>query len=60
MSEKHLSRKPHESKDGAWWWYETRAGITVYTNEVARNERNPLLIPWQTIRAALKRKDRKP
>ena len=62
MSAKHLKLKPHNISNELWW-YEANAGIEV----VARFEDKPTgvvivrihVIPWRSIRAALKRKDKK-
>ena len=61
-----LQRQAHKGNDDNFWWYEENAGIRVYTYEyiiqpdfeINRTSKNRL-IPWQSIRAALKRKDMK-
>ena len=62
MSDKDLSKYPHHVND-RFWWFEEKRGICVCSEawdpeggkEVVIN-----YIPWNSIRAALKRKDKKP
>lgn len=60
VSRKHLNRAPHRPKNGAvdWWWYEQNGGICIVVESSHRTEQ--FNIRWNAIRAALKRKDRKP
>lgn len=57
MSQKHLSLKPHSVNHNTWW-YEENGGIDIYTTAV-NGEQVKLRIPWVSLRAALKRKDKK-
>lgn len=63
MSKKHLSRKPH-SISNDHWWYEENAGMNVVVSCTDNHgnyvETKQILIRWSGIRAALKRKDKKP
>jgi hypothetical protein len=64
MSEKHLKETAHHVGDKCWW-YEEPGGICVVLQEsdVNDNALRPNVAPiirWTSIRAALKRKDRKP
>ena len=57
MTKKDLQLKPH-SVTSDFWWYEENQGISICirlssTDTITRN------IPWCSLRAALKRKDKK-
>jgi hypothetical protein len=61
---KHQKREPHDcaSNDTLGqnvWWYEEASGIGVYANMPHRGGTRMALIPWRSLRAALKRKDAK-
>lgn len=62
MSKKHLSPRPHNIKPGSWW-YEENSGIEVVhqiRDDYGKYIRTDhIRIPWVSIRAALKRKDKK-
>ena len=58
MSKKHLSRHPHDIDTRAWW-YEENHGIEIIVESLNEKMRH-LKIPWVSVRAALKRKDRTP
>ena len=55
MSKEHLKLEPHNIHPGAWW-YETNGGIEVCIEP--RPATQIVYIPWVSLRAALKRKDR--
>ena len=63
MSSKHLSRKPHQISDHAWW-YETPKGLAVIVQSLSFDSKQKTghtaeyHITWQSVRAALRRKDR--
>lgn len=61
MSKKHLKLEPHDAKGlhkgYSVWWYEVNAGININWNN-GKTYGN-YTIPWESIRAALKRKDKK-
>ena len=58
MSNKDLSRKPHHIRnlDNGWWYEETR-GMEIIHSCQGKCER--AIIPWNVVRNALKRKDKK-
>ena len=60
MSNKDLSTNPH-LVNTHFWWYEVPRGICVcteaFTSEGKKVEIN--YIPWNSIRAVMKRKDKK-
>lgn len=59
MADVHLQLDPHEPKGGVdWWWYETSAGMFIFHSAPGKSTKS-LLIPWQSVRAALRRKDEK-
>jgi hypothetical protein len=60
MANKDLSLKPHhQKKDESWWWYEENQGISVVVERSQiPGEVGIFDIPWQSIRAALRRKDK--
>ena len=61
MSSKHLKPNPHLVNEHFWWFEETR-GICVCTENFSNGEGRKVdvnYIPWNSIRAALKRKDKK-
>lgn len=64
MANKDLQSEPHNAKDKSnWWWYEEPAGIYIQhkvTDEDGNYSRHSsTLIKWTSIRAALRRKDRR-
>ena len=57
MADKDLKTRPHHHRgEGTWWWYEDPKGMTVV---VEPPPTRIVEIPWRSIRAALRRKDRK-
>ncbi|MFA5056529.1 MAG: hypothetical protein WC485_00310 [Opitutaceae bacterium] len=58
MSNKHLQLKPHRFKNRDGWWYEEPEGIMVVVYESGQH--TIARIRWSSLRAALKRKDKKP
>ena len=56
MSNKDLSLNPHQI-DEHTWWYEDPQGVFVYVEPAT--EIKTVKIPWRSLRAALKRKDKK-
>lgn len=59
MSKQDLRRSPHKVKNIDWaWWYEEKYGICVVVHQGTRGAIT-LDIPWRSIRAALKRLDKK-
>jgi hypothetical protein len=56
MSNEDLQRKPHNDKSGQMWWYEEPAGMT-FVVWPSRDTRE-FVIPWRSIRAALRRKEK--
>jgi hypothetical protein len=60
---KHLLLTPHEIRGNKHaWWYEETKGIEVIVHRDAINPGTgsaQLVIPWETIRQALARKDKK-
>ena len=62
MSNKDLSPCPTDIKShGSMWFYEQGAGIKIYCDRNEGEENRPIVsgvIPWQTVRAAIKRKDK--
>jgi len=70
MANKDLVLKPHKILqqdihrklviDPRAWWYELNYGIEIIQPIIFKNyhEIRHLIIPWQSIRAALKRKDK--
>ena len=60
MSEKHLKRDSHKIRHIDWaWWYEEKQGICVVIHQGTRGAVT-IDVPWRSIRAALKRLDKKP
>ena len=57
MADKHLHLRPHNVTK-QFWWYEDRKGLTI-CSEINGHSFIVGDIPWRSIRAALKRKDRK-
>ena len=58
MSNKHLKLEPHYPMGRRnWWWYETRAGMEILYGAEGQAVKY-MLIPWSSVRAALKRKDK--
>lgn len=62
MSKKHLKSNSHKSARSDFWWYETEHGIDLciksydkFGNKIVKLR----LIPWVSIRSALKRMDKK-
>ena len=63
MANKHLKRKPQHASDvERWWWYEDTHGVDIVVTQAAlehgANGTAILTIPWRSIRAALRRKDK--
>jgi len=65
VSDKDLQLAPHQGDCtlGEWWWYEEKGGIGIHSDRLIRgfpeNTNRVAFIPWRSIRAALRRKDRK-
>jgi len=65
MSNKHLSLKPHQIKgsNGSAWWYEESSGIYLYRKHFNDDGKSSITykckILWRSIRAALKREDKR-
>ncbi len=60
MANKHLNQVPHDCNIGpreAWWWYELPGGIQIY-HRGKDHEVKHMLIPWASLRGALRRKDK--
>ena len=57
MSKAHLKRAPHTINED-WWWYEEPQGICVVHHMGTRGAFT-VEIPWRSLRAALKRLDKK-
>ena len=59
MSNKDLSEDPKDIGERGWF-YEEPGGLEVYVDTVGSTPGKPFIgtIPWRTIRAALKRKDK--
>ena len=61
---KSQQREPHDCASNKTlgttiWWYEEHGGIGLYANWPPHNiGKRIALIPWRSLRAALKRKDR--
>ena len=63
MSRKHLLSEPQfVAHDESWWFYEENRGICIVVEPVIPKSAptRSVTIPWARIRAALKRKDRRP
>jgi len=58
MANKDLRLLPKRSRNGNWWWYEESEGIRVYCL-LSEDKISSHLIRWQSIRNALKRKNKK-
>jgi hypothetical protein len=67
MANKHLQNKPHHVKQNGKkrddvWWYEEKGGIDVVTSYKLDGygyiRTIQFRIPWNSIRAALARKDK--
>lgn len=60
MGNKNLLTRAH-TIDWHWWWFETEGGISV-SHRIAisknRGVMTNVIIPWRSIRAALKRKEK--
>ena len=59
MANKDLKLTPHDIDEDTWW-YEDNKGIDLHVEIVCpsgQRDHKVLLIPWDQIRAALKRKD---
>ena len=58
MANKDLLLKPHQVKDAVrdTWWYEENYGFHIFIAD--SKELIEIKIPWNSIRAALKRKDK--
>lgn len=64
MSNKDLREKPHHiNNTDKIWWYEESAGMCIVTSPYHPSYGSVnceiRVIPWKTIRAALKRKEKK-
>jgi hypothetical protein len=62
MSKKHLKRSPHgikKAENCVAWWHEDNGGIDVRFSMQSQTPQGNVFIPWSSIRAALKRKDKK-
>jgi len=59
LANKDLRLAPHRIKDDLRdvWWYEVPSGFRIFTVETTGVIE--IKIPWKSIRAALKRKDKK-
>jgi len=61
VSTKHLNCNPqHVINHDDWWWYEEPDGFTIVVEPDKNGHTRVVRVPWARIRAALKRKDRKP
>lgn len=62
MSDKDLSTKPHYHKgQPGFWWYEEPSGLFVFCEHILQDggmHVRMVKIPWVSVRAALRRKDR--
>ena len=61
MSDKDLSRKPHNTADDSCWWYDEPSGILIVKSINVEGKfvrTDQVVIPWRSIRAALTRKDK--
>jgi len=63
MSNKHLQLTPHAIRGTVTaWWYEEEKGISVVQEFRDKNGMlhitESILLPWTSIRGALKRKDK--
>ena len=62
MSDKDLTTKPHNTTDDSCWWYDDPGGINIVKRIEDENgdyvRVDQVTIPWRSIRAALKRKDK--
>lgn len=59
MADKHLERRPHHQRgEQDWWWYEEPQGIAVVVKGTSSACTRVVDIPWRSLRAALRRKDR--
>lgn len=57
---KHLQLDPHKVTND-FWWYEENQGICVcieFKTPTGYRETKVRYIPWHSVRAALKRKDK--
>lgn len=63
MSEEHLKLSPHKPLrkhgDHEAWWYEEKTGISFCTRGDQDDHTTIHFIPWQVIRQALKRLEKK-
>lgn len=57
MAKKHLDRSPHNISDNLWW-YEENGGICLCI-KISSTKTRTEHIRWSSLRAALKRKDKK-
>jgi hypothetical protein len=63
VSRHDLLRAPqHVGYDESWWFYEEGRGLVIVVEPLVPRSAptRTVVIPWLRIRAALKRKDRKP
>lgn len=62
MANKDLKLSP-QNIDPFWWWYEEPSGIHIIHEMRDKNgrfiETQQRCIPWDSVRAALRRKDKK-
>jgi len=58
MANKHLQLAPHETSNPNLWWYEEPAGIVIVHGGPGHGPKSEPVIPWRSIRAALRRKDK--
>ena len=61
MSTKHLLLKPQGPKlPRSWWYYEEPDGLHILADPGPPAQIQSFVISWARIRAALKRRDRRP
>ena len=60
MSNKDLLRTSHAIRDDKdAWWYEEEKGICLVVSDPSKDRNTfQFTIPWRSLRAALKRKDK--
>ena len=62
MVKKYLIRKPHDVTD-EFWWYEENYGLILIVCPIkpdgTRDVTKVFKIPWRSVKAALKRKERR-
>lgn len=58
MAKEHLSLKPHNLSEKVWW-YDNMKGIEIVVAHFdSKVNTEIVVIPWRSIKAALKRKDK--